>query len=85
MYFNDAAINNVFTFLDTIDLKPYLNQFKNKTIKELMDKLESDYPYTDDSSESLFDYVSEDEFIYYLIEKYKIKIKEHIEVKNYIS
>jgi len=72
----DKAINSVFSYLDTIDLSSYLSEFKYRTVRELMDKLDGDYPYEDEYSVMLFDAIAEDEFTDYLNLKYHTKIRE---------
>ncbi len=72
----DEALNNVFDYLNTIDLMPYIIKFKNKDIKELMDWLDENFPYKDKYSVDLFDTVSSDEFVDYLNKRYNLKIKE---------
>lgn len=49
-----------------------------------MDYLEIHQNYTKDGCESLFDYMSEDEFVEYLNKKYNLKIKETIVSYHYI-
>lgn len=84
MNFEYEPVNNVFRYLNTIELKSYLKDFEDKTIKDLMDKLELDFPYEDEHSESLFDSVAEDEFVDYLNERYNLNIKETIVSYYYI-
>lgn len=49
-----------------------------------MQHLEDIYKYEDKFSESLFDYVVEDDFIYYLRQRYpNIRIREDVQVTNY--
>lgn len=85
MDFSNEAINNVFKFLDSLDLTNYLKEFKKRTVQELMDKLEKDYPYSDEYSETLFDSVNEIEFVEYLNIKYNLKIKEKLISYYYIN
>ena len=59
------TMNNVFGYLDTINLLPYLDSFKCSTVRDMMDKLEKDYPFKDKYSETLFDAIAEDEFVDY--------------------
>jgi hypothetical protein len=80
----DIAINNVFKYLDTIDLSSYLKEFKYKTIRDMMDKLEEDISYDDDYSNTLFDAVAEDEFVNYLNNKYNLRIQEETVSYYYI-
>jgi len=35
----NIAINNVFSYLDTLDLTPYIKQFKDEEVSDLMNKL----------------------------------------------
>ncbi|MFC0903924.1 hypothetical protein ACFHWD_04360 [Clostridium sp. MT-14] len=80
----DRNIQNVYNYLDTISLDKYLKKYNNKSIYELMEILEHDYVYQDKYSTSLFDYVAEDEFIYYLRKRYlDIKIHEDIQITHY--
>ena len=78
------AINNVFSYLDTLDLNPYINTFKNKKVEDLMDKLEVIFPYKDGFSETLFDAIAEDEFVDYLNKKYNLDIREETISCHYI-
>ena len=80
----DKAINNVFNYLNTIDLLPYLKEFKYKDVHDMMDKLEEDYSYNDEYSETLFDAMGEDEFVDYLNSKYNLNIREHTVSYYYI-
>lgn len=70
------ALNNVFKFLDNIDLRPYIIQFKHETVYDLMEVLNKNYPYKDQYSEFLFDAVNESEFVDYLNERYGLNIRE---------
>jgi len=79
----DIAINNVFGYLDTIDLLPYINIFNNSVVWKLMDALSEKYPYKDKYSVTLFDAVTEDEFADYLRDRYKITIREKTETQTY--
>lgn len=85
MDFSNEVINNVFRFLDSIDLTNYLKEFKKRTVQELMDKLETDYPYSDEYSETLFDSVNEIEFVEYLNTRYNLQIKEKLISYYYID
>jgi len=67
----DEVLDNVFTYLNKIDIKPYIKKFNDKPIDDLMKALEIDFPYKDKYVESLFDAVAEDEFIGYLRKRYK--------------
>lgn len=78
------ALNNVFSYLDTIDLRSYLIAFKKKTVRDMMDKLREDFPYKDKYSDELFDVVTEEEFVDYLNEKYNTNIKETVIIRFYI-
>ncbi|WP_297419361.1 hypothetical protein [Clostridium sp.] len=75
---------NVFDYLDTIDLLPYLRKFNNKNIYYLMDKLEELFPFKDEYSESLFDAMGSDEFVEYLNNKYNLNIHEEVVCSYYI-
>ncbi len=70
------AINNVTNYLDTINLLPYLKEFKNKTVRDMMDKLEENISYKDEYSVTLFDCIGEDEFVDYLNKRYNLNIEE---------
>lgn len=72
----DEALQLAFKYLDTIDLSPYLKRFKRKTIRDLINILDQDYPYDDKYSECLFDCITEDEFVQYLNQKYNLNIKK---------
>jgi hypothetical protein len=72
----DKALNNTIKFLDSIDLAPYINEYKGGRLYDLMDKLELDFKFKDEYSESLFDCMSENEFIHYLNKKYKCRCEE---------
>lgn len=72
----NKAMKKVFDFLNTLDLRSYVEERRGITIKMLMDELQMKYKYKDEYSESLFDLISEDEFVEYLKEKYNIKIFE---------
>jgi len=76
------AIANVFKFLDSLDLMPYIKEFEYKEIHDLMDKLEETFPYEDGYSKTLFDAIGDDEFVDYLNNKYNLNIREQ-EVINY--
>ena len=76
----NVAIKNVYSFLDKIDLKPYIKEYKSKNIREMMDKLEEAYIYVDNYSVSLFDTVSVDEFVIYLENRYDMKVNVETEV-----
>lgn len=76
----NVAIKNVYSFLDKIDLKPYIKEYKSKNIREMMDKLEEAYIYVDNYSVSLFDTVSVDEFVIYLENRYDVKVNVETEV-----
>lgn len=79
------ATDNVYRFLDTIDLQPYLDKFKNKQVDDLEDELESLYPYEDAYSKSLFDFISTDEFCTYLDNRYgKYITREETITRYYI-
>lgn len=78
------VINNVTDYLNTIDLIPYLEKFKGKTVKDMMDKLEEEYPYTDEYSEILFDVISEEDFADYLNNRYGLNIRETTVTYYYI-
>lgn len=60
----------VFNYLDTLDIQPYLTEFRGEKLYLLMEKLEEVYPYKDEYSESLFDGIDEYEFSEYLNSKY---------------
>lgn len=74
------AVKNVYSFLDKIDLRPYIKEYKSKNIIEMMDRLEELYFYRDDYSLSLFDAVSVDEFIIYLENRYDTDFSVETEV-----
>ena len=76
----NEAVKNVYSFLDKIDLKPYINDYKSKNIVEMMDRLEELYFYRDNYSLSLFDTVSVDEFIIYLENRYDTDFSVETEV-----
>lgn len=79
------AIANVFSFLDTIDLQPYIEKYKNKEVYDLEDELERIYEYKDEYSETLFDCVATDEFCDYLNKRYgKYTASEETVTKYYI-
>lgn len=80
----NKAMKNVFNFLDTFDLTEYIIEYKNKTVRELMAKLSDEYCYSDEYSSSLFDIISEDEFVEYLNNKYGLNIKETVIIRYYI-
>lgn len=80
----EKALENVFNFLDTIDLSKYINKHRYKTVRELMKDLEKDFSYEDKYSKSLFDGVAEDEFVEYLNKKYDMNIKETVVSFYYI-
>lgn len=80
----NKAMKNVFNFLDTFDLTEYIIEYKNKTVRELMVKLSDEYCYSDEYSSSLFDIISEDEFVEYLNNKYGLNIKETVIIRYYI-
>lgn len=74
------AVKNVYSFLDKIDLRPYIKEYKSKNIIEMMDRLEELYFYRDNYSLSLFDAVSVDEFIIYLENRYDTDFSVETEV-----
>ena len=74
----DKAISNVFQFLNLLDLMPCIKSFENKTIRDLMDSLENEFPYKDEYSATLFDAVAEDEFVDYINKKYNLNIREEV-------
>lgn len=80
----DVALQNIFTFLDTIDLSVHIEQYKGKDIHELMRYLSSIYEYKDEYSDSLFDVVAVDEFVDYLNNTYNLKIRESVTINYYI-
>lgn len=80
----DENIKNVFGYLDTIDLSEYINKYKNKTVRELMNTLNNEFPYVDKYSVTLFDGVAEDEFVEYLNGKYHLNIRESVTINYYI-
>lgn len=80
----DVALQNIFTFLDTINLSVYIEQYKGKDIHELMRYLSSIYEYKDEYSDSLFDVVAVDEFVEYLNNTYNLKIRESVTINYYI-
>ena len=49
-----------------------------------MEILKTEIPYKDEVSVCLFDYVSDDEFIIYLREKYNIHVREEVTIRHYI-
>ena len=75
------AINNVFNYLDKIDLLSILKKSKDRELGNIMDELEKEYPYRDNYSDGLFDNINRDEFREYLINRYNnsnlISIVEH--------
>jgi len=73
------SIKNVFYYLDTIDLASYLKQFKDKTLYDLINKLEKDFPYSDKYSDFLFACVPEGELMNYLNKKYNLSFHESIQ------
>ena len=77
--------NNVYKFLDKLDLTPYIKEFNNENIDNLMDKLEGMCSFNDGYSETLFDAIGIEGFIDYLNEKYKITISEETVTRYYIS
>jgi len=79
----DMTIKKVFKYLDAIDLQPYITEFKDKDLYDLMEKLEETYDYKDEFSETLFDYIKASEFADYLNEKYNLNIKETDVIKHY--
>lgn len=70
------AIMKIIVYLDKINLLPYLERFKGKTVRNMMDKLEKDYPYKDKYSKSLFNVFNENNFVYYLNTTYKLNLEE---------
>jgi hypothetical protein len=80
----NEALKFVFDYLDKINLSFYLEKFKYKTVREMMDKLNEDYPYNDIYSSYLFDVVAEDEFVSYLKKKYNLNIRETTVTYYYI-
>jgi|GEM_PF-4173444 len=80
----DKALSNVWHYLDTIDLMPYLKKFENKELHNLIENLNKTFPYKDEWSEILFDAVGEDEFMDYLNEKYNLNIREQWTSNCYI-
>jgi len=77
--------NNVFKFLDKIDLIPYIKEFNNENIDNLMDKLEGMCSFNDGYSKTLFDTIGVDGFVDYLTDKYKTHISEQTVTRYYIS
>jgi len=73
----------VFKYLDSIDLLPYINEFKEKDLYDLMEKLEEIYDYKDEFSETLFDYIKVSEFAEYLNKRYNLNIKETEIISSY--
>lgn len=80
----NIALQNIFVFLDTIDLTSSIDKYKGKDIGELMEYLSSKYEYKDEYSESLFDVVAEEEFVEYLNNKYNLNIRESVTINYYI-
>jgi predicted HTH domain antitoxin len=72
------AVKNVYKYLNDIDLMPYLIEYEGKELYELMQELAEIFLYRDQYSETLFDAVTEDEFTWYLNEKYGLNIQEEI-------
>lgn len=66
----------IFSYLDTIELMPYIVEFEGQDIYYLMNKLEEVFPYKDEYSETLFDVISDDEFGDYLNRRYDLYIRE---------
>lgn len=77
-------IENVFKYLDNIDLKEYLIKYKFKDIHYLMRELEEKFPYNTKNSDGLFDLIDQDEFITYIENKYKVTTREvsYMEIIN---
>lgn len=73
---SQEAMEMVFKFLDSIDILPYIEEFKGQKLSDMMDKLEEDYPYKDKYSSCLFDAITNDEFAKYLNKRYNLKIEE---------
>lgn len=71
-----TAIMKVVIYLNEINLLPYLEKFKGKTVRDMMDKLEKDYPYEDEYSKSLFHVFNESNFVYHLNITYELNLKE---------
>jgi len=81
----EETTENVFNYLNTINLLPYLKVFKCKIVRDMMKKLEEDFLFKDEYSETLFDAVTEEEFADYLNKRYDLKIKESIVTCFYID
>ena len=84
---NDLMIQE-FAFLDTKDLTPLLEKFKNSTLDEFMDRVEQIYEkeylkkYPNDSY--LFNAIDKYDFEIYLKDKYKINKRSEIIENIYI-
>ena len=77
----DKATNNVFTYLDTVDLIPYMIEFEDKNIYLLMRRLEEVFSYKDEYSETLLDVIDSYEFGDYLNNRYGLCAREETSVK----
>ena len=77
----DGAMSNVFSYLNTIELMPYIIDFTGQDIYSLMDKLEEVFPYKDEYSEALFDVIGNDELGDYLNNRYGLQIREELSIR----
>lgn len=85
--YTSAAIKDATKYLNTLDLLPYIEMFKNSSndfdVYALRDYLEEKYPYEDGYSATLFDCFDAEDIVNYLKERYHLNIRENIEVKYY--
>ena len=77
----DESMCNVFNYLNTIDLMPYIMKFTGEDIFSLMGELEEVFPYKDEYSETLFDMVGNYEFGDYLNNRYGFRIREESSIR----
>lgn len=81
----EKAMKIQYGVLDKIDFEPYFEKYNGKDVNSLMDAVRDDYDESDLTkatvlSGRIFNYLSVDEFIEYLEERYKkkFKIQTHI-------
>lgn len=74
----DKINDQVFAFLDKINLEPYIEMAKANdwVVEDMMDILEEEYPYKNKYVSSLFDSITQDEFMNYLTKRYRIHFRE---------
>jgi hypothetical protein len=63
--------DEVWAYIDTLDLKPLIEKFSDQEVWDLMKYIEKEYPYSNELFSSLFAGISESSFIVFLESKFR--------------